>query len=107
MAYGKDAAFYAAQGPDHKVNASRPDLAEENVLLMTMFQTLSPSRPVYFGGPGAIPLVEIEAYCRLAGFAPEERLDLVEQIRWMDLLFLDLMDKRKGAATTLTQPKGA
>ena len=106
MAYGKDAAFYAAQGPDHKVNASRPELDEENVFVMTVFQHLSPSRPVYFGGAGPIPFTEIEAFCRLAGFSPEERLDLAQQIRALDLIYLDLIDKRKQSRRTLPQPKG-
>jgi hypothetical protein len=56
------------------------------------------------GGAMPIPLVEIEAYCRMAGIEAADRFEFLRVIRLVDLLFLDAIAKRK--TITLPQPKG-
>ena len=51
-----------------------------------------------------IPIVEIEAYCRIAGIEAPDRYEFLRIIRQIDLYFLDALSKRK--TTTLPQPKG-
>lgn len=88
------------------MNRSKPVLDEENALVMEMFQFVSPSRPVYMGGAGAVPLAEIEVFCRMAGFGRQEALEVAQDLRELDLLFLDLMDQQRKRARSLAQPKG-
>jgi len=73
---------------------------------MQVFTMLHPSRPVHFGGPGPIPLQEIEAFCRMAGFDDAERFDLAMEIRGLDLLYLQLYDRQQQTKRTILQPKG-
>lgn len=96
LAYGgKNASFFENLGPDHKVNASRPDLLEENEFIFRVWSELSPSRPVYFGGLGAIPLVEIEAYCRMAGIEGDSSYWLSRHVRQIDMMYIETVEARK------------
>ena len=56
------------------------------------FAALSDSRAVHFGGAGAIPLSEIEAYCRLVSLEdPEEREQLARLVHRIDRVYLARM----------------
>ena len=96
----KTAAFYASLGPDHKVNRSRPQVEEDAIFLYEAFHLLNPSRPGHFSGAGAIPLAEIDAFCRL--FAITDRETVARQLRRLDAAFLGLLEDRR--RRTLPQP---
>jgi hypothetical protein len=73
-----------------------PELDEEPTLegglpvaAWSAFAALSDSRPISVGGAGAIPISEIEAYCRLIGLDDaESRAALLRLLRRIDRAFL-------------------
>jgi hypothetical protein len=62
------------------------------------FAALNESRPIHFGGAGAIPLSEIEAYCRLVGLEDaDEREQLARLVRRADRFYLSHNNSQKEA----------
>lgn len=60
-----------------------------------VFCLLHVSRPTQLDGPGAIPLSEIDAYCRLTGITEAEaRETVMELIRTIDEGYLELVEAR-------------
>ena len=67
----------------------RPMLYEDLRDTVKMFHDLSGSRPVNFGGPGAIPISEIRAYFDMFGITSDaERQLFLRRIRILDGVFL-------------------
>jgi hypothetical protein len=52
------------------------------------FAFLSRRRPAGFSEPGAIPLTELESWCRLIGAGFDEREELLELVEALDREFL-------------------
>jgi hypothetical protein len=71
----------------------RPLVEEDARFLYEAFHLLHPSRPQHFGGAGAIPFTEIDAFCRL--FAITERDTVARQLRRLDVAYLGLVENRK------------
>jgi hypothetical protein len=69
-------------------------VAEEAAFLYEAFHLLYPSRPQHFGGAGAIPFTEIDAFCRLFAIT-EERETVARQLRRLDVAYLGLVENRK------------
>ena len=61
--------------------------------VMEGFWRLSNARPQGFSGPLRIPLSEIEAYCRLKGFAYGKRQDFLFYIERMDEKFMQFVQE--------------
>jgi hypothetical protein len=104
LAYAKDAktaAFYESLGPEHKVNRSRPLVEEDARGLYEAFHLLHPSRPQHFGGAGAIPFTEIDAFCRLFAIT-EARETVARQLRRLDVAYLGLVEKNRTPRTPVT-----
>jgi hypothetical protein len=69
-------------------------VAEEAAFLYEAFHLLHPSRPQHFGGAGAIPFTEIDAFCRLFAIT-EDTETVARQLRRLDQAYLGLVDSRK------------
>jgi hypothetical protein len=78
---------------------------EEHRFLYDAFHLLHPSRPVHLGGAGAIPFVEIDAFCRLFGVTAE-RATFARLLRRLDHAYLQLMETRKSRTLTPTEQHG-
>ena len=75
--------------------ATRPDPAPSLDAYVEAYNLLSASRQSGLGGPQAISLGEIEAFCRLFGWREaEELVDLVEIIQAMDAAYLEVATQR-------------
>lgn len=66
----------------------RPTLDADQALAWAAFCTLSRRRPVFFGGLGAIPLTDVEAYCRLHGVTDEEQGELLPLLEVLDCAYM-------------------
>lgn len=76
-----------------------PALWQADMPYREAFEVLSKSRRMGMGGPEAIALSEIEAFCRLTGDypMPVDRKILVELIQAMDAVFCSHSDKQAQA----------
>jgi hypothetical protein len=68
-------------------------VAEEAIFLYEAFHLLNPSRLQHFGGPGAIPFTEIDAFCRLFALM-DDKETVARQLRRLDQAYLGLVEKR-------------
>ena len=85
----------AITGDNPPALATRPELAPWLAAYVEAYNLLSASRQSGFGGPQAITLGEIDAFCRLLGWrGTEELADLVEVIQAMDAAYLEVATQR-------------
>jgi hypothetical protein len=74
----------------------RPALDIKQTALFKHFELLSPSRPMGPVGPLAIPISEVEAYCRLYAIGTLTRRSEVHRvISKLDPIFLEYCDKKR------------
>jgi hypothetical protein len=59
------------------------------------FWRLSNVRPVGFNGVMRIPMVEVEAYCRLHGYEYARRTELLFYIERLDSAFMEHVEKKR------------
>jgi len=75
--------------------ANRPVLSQWSLPWWEAFSLLSGSRPWTMGGPAAISLTEVEAYCRLKEIDdPDEVDELLYQVRRLDGIWLEEQGKK-------------
>lgn len=74
---------------------NRPVVEEFASTFYEAFKILTHSRPIGFGGPLPLTLVEMEAYLRLYQIHPSEWVAFVRLMRVIDLTYLELFDKAK------------
>jgi len=84
---------------------SRPDICDAALPWYDAFETLSQSRPMGWSGPLPITVSEMDAFCRLASFPPDDRMQFLRVIRRLDTGFLALLSKQK-TRTVSQPPKG-
>lgn len=74
---------------------NRPEVEDTAMRYYEAFQFLTHGRPIGFGGPLPIPLVEMDAYIRLYEVPQYERVAFIRLMRVIDLGYLDLFEKAK------------
>lgn len=79
----------ADAGHEIKALINRPSLSVCTKAYYEAFNLLNDARPVSFGGQGAIPLTEIEAYMRVDNITGwDERFHFMRMIKRMDAAYL-------------------
>lgn len=98
MRYGADAEWFEQIAAETGVKLGplkhRPELYRDLQGAWGAFWELSPFRIQGFGSCGAIPLTEIEAYCRLTGVVGSARRSFVGHLRVLDSEFLRVVAER-------------
>jgi len=73
----------------------RANVSPHLVLYWDAFKALSGTRHLGMNGPQALQVSEITAYCNLLGIGrADERFDLFEIVRAMDVIFLDFHSEK-------------
>lgn len=75
--------------------ANKPEVEDASLRYYEAFQFLTHGRPIGFGGPLPIQLVEMEAYIRLYGIPTHEWVAFIKIMRVIDIGYLDLFEKAK------------
>jgi hypothetical protein len=85
--------------PDYSPKAllNRPELWIKNRPLMAAFGFLSPKRPTHFSGVGAIPLMEILAYCQIVQTEGDDREEFVFLISQLDDFYVQKINEKQAA----------
>lgn len=73
---------------------TEPELWAENFDYLQAFYDLSRSRQIGMGGPMAIAINEIEAYCQM--FKVDDVREFFQRIRAADSAYLDWQNSRAG-----------
>lgn len=96
LEWGDKAEWLREVAPDSPALAAQPEIGKVEEFVWDMFWTLHAGRQVGMNGYQAIPLVEIMAYCALAGVGdPSDRMALVRLMQAMDRALLEVMAKKQ------------
>ena len=81
-----------------KALKNKPQLWLKNRPIMDAFAFLTGKRPQHFSGIGAIPLLEIIAYCEIAQITGHDREEFIFMLSTMDDFYVRKVNEKQQAA---------